>query len=779
MKKYLLISVLYILSVFACAGPVGSWKVYFAYRDAGVSVSTGNMVYALYGTNLLRYEPASSEVRDYSRIDGMHGKEVGFIGYSNTQRVLVIVYTNGDIDFLEADDTFSNAPQLRLATDAGLKVNNLSVCGDWATISTNTGVALLDVKKREFHGFYELGGEVLAATVFDECIFASTSSEILAVGMKENLSDRNNWKKLKASQASTFLPFAGRLYFTVPSSGEVLHSGLWYFTAKEEGSEQQCVSVNRNKYKSLWADATTAVFCNNARVDIITAQKPDEMTGIEQENAWKGISRTSDGTFWAGDGMNGLKGLRLQGKKLVETGDIIGGYGPIRDLCYYMKYEGDRLLIAGGRLDPYDLNHWPATLMYLEEDKWSFFQEEGIAQKTGALYRDMTCIAQDPDDPNHHFATSGGGGLYEYRNLKFSAHYTYDNSPIQSAVPGNKNYVRMDGLAYDAERNLWMVNNHADKPLMVRKRDGSWKSFDVPELYLAPTLECVLIDSGGRVWVCSRRTTANPDHDAGLLCLDPNGTIDKTSDDRQRYRTHAVNEDGATINLTYGVYTLAEDLDGRIWVGTADGIYVVDNPEDWFSNDFILTQVKVPRNDGTNFADYLLAGLKIKAIAVDGANRKWIGTIGSGLYLVSADGTEIIHHFTEENSPLLSDIVNSIAVNETTGEVMIGTEMGLCSYQGDATAPAEKLDKDNIRVYPNPVAHEYNGSVTINGLTENADVKIVSPAGHTVAGGTAIGGMFTWNCRNIHGERVGSGVYTIMVSTSDAKKGAVAKIVVI
>lgn len=779
MRKFVSSVFFFLLSAIMYAGPVGSWNMYLSYRDNVTSVQAGNIIYALYGVNLLSYDRTTSEVHLLSKLDGMHGKDISKIGYSASQKVLVMVYSDGNIDFLESDGTFSNAPQLRLASDAGLVVNGLSVCGDMASIATNTGVALIDVKKRELRGFYELGSKVSASAIYRDSVFASTPSEILAVGLKENLSDRNMWKTVKAASASAFLPFAGRLYFAVPSSGAELASGLWFFAKQEDSKELQCVSVNKNKYTNMWADATTAVFSNGSRIDVAQSQKPDEITGIVQENTWQGLTRASNGIYWASEGTEGLKAYKLQSGRLVPTGDIVGGYGPIRDLCYFMRYVDDRLLIAGGRLDPYGRLHWPATLMYYQDDKWTSFQEDGIAQQTGAIYQDMTCIAQDPSDANHHFATAGGGGLYEFRNLKLAAHYSIDNSPLETAWPGSKDYVRMDGLEFDSGGNLWMVNNSAEKPLIVRKRDGKWTSFNIPEIYRAPTLERILIDSSGRIWVCSRRTTSNPDHDAGLLCLDTNGTIDKTSDDRYRYRTHAVNEDGTDINLTYGVYSLAEDRDGRIWVGTADGIYVVDNPEEWFSNDFILTQVKVPRNDGTNFADYLLAGLKIKAIAVDGANRKWIGTIGSGLYLVSADGTEIIHHFTEENSPLLSDIVNSIAVNETTGEVMIGTEMGLCSYQGDASAPAENLDKDNIQVYPNPVAHEYNGSVTINGLTENADVKIVSPAGHTVAGGTAIGGMFTWNCRNVHGERVGSGVYTIMVSTSDAKKGAVAKIVVI
>ena len=189
--------------------------------------------------------------------------------------------------------------------------------------------------------------------------------------------------------------------------------------------------------------------------------------------------------------------------------------------------------------------------------------------------------------------------------------------------------------------------------------------------------------------------------------------------------------------------------------------------------------MKVPRNDGTNFADYLLDGIPVSAIAVDGANRKWLGTYGSGLYLVSPDGTEILEHFTDENSPLLSNTINSLAINSETGVLMIGTDVGLCSYESRVTAPEPSLNKSRIRVYPNPVRPEYSGNVVLTGLTSDADIKVVSTGGQVVAGGTSSGGSYIWDCRDLYGRRVSSGVYYFMISTSTASQGAVAKVVVL
>ena len=193
----------------------------------------------------------------------------------------------------------------------------------------------------------------------------------------------------------------------------------------------------------------------------------------------------------------------------------------------------------------------------------------------------------------------------------------------------------------------------------------------------------------------------------------------------------------------------------------------------------IFTQVKVPRNDGTNYADYLMTGIDIHSMAIDGAGRKWFGTNGNGVYLISADNMKQIQHFTTENSCLLSDIVRSIAINQTTGEVFFGTDNGLCSYISDATQINTEMTKDNVWAYPNPVTPDYTGLITIVGLTLNADVKILSANGTLIAEGRSNGGTFTWDGNDQKGRKVASGVYMVVTATKTGDKGTVCKIAIV
>lgn len=193
----------------------------------------------------------------------------------------------------------------------------------------------------------------------------------------------------------------------------------------------------------------------------------------------------------------------------------------------------------------------------------------------------------------------------------------------------------------------------------------------------------------------------------------------------------------------------------------------------------IFTQYAVPRNDGTNYADYLLANIDIRAIAVDGGNRKWIGTNNNGLFLISDDCNTQVYHFTTENSPLPSDIVQGLAIDGTTGEVFIATNKGLCSFRSDATEPSTEIKKENVYAYPNPVKPGYTGPITIVGLTLNADIKIVTANGTLVNQGTSTGGSYTWDGCDLNGKRVASGVYMVETATSTGDKGTVCKIAVV
>ena len=216
-----------------------------------------------------------------------------------------------------------------------------------------------------------------------------------------------------------------------------------------------------------------------------------------------------------------------------------------------------------------------------------------------------------------------------------------------------------------------------------------------------------------------------------------------------------------------------------VWVGTSAGLFVIEDVSQVFNPNMQFTQIKINRNDGSGLADYLLNDVSIACISIDAANRKWIGTQTNGAYLISADGQEMLHHFMTEDSPLLSNNVQSIAIHPTTGEVVFGTDKGLCSFISDATAPEEELSKSNVTVFPNPVTPDYNGPIAIRGLVADTEVKIVSTGGQLVWNGTSVGGTCTWNGLANNGKRVASGIYHVVANTPDGGKAVMTRIVIV
>ena len=441
-----------------------------------------------------------------------------------------------------------------------------------------------------------------------------------------------------------------------------------------------------------------------------------------------------------------------------------------------MKFANDdKLLVAGGNINYFDNRFYDGTIMEydLTNRKWFNFPEDTIKNVTKIQYRNICSVDEDPNEPGHYFAGSFGHGVYEFKNGEFVKHYNHKNSPLESAAANSANYVRISMVKFDKEGNLWCVNTTNIKNIVkVLKKNGEWVSLNYKDIEKKETMDKIYFDSRGWVWITSLQG------EAGLFCAKTKNTPFDTSDDETFYFERSLsNQDAIIYDNIYNVSCICEDKDGVMWMGTNTGLFVIDNPEEFF-NDGIFKQIKVPRNDGTGLADYLMNGLYVKAIDIDGANRKWIGTSDNGIYLVSEDGLEIIKHFTTDNSPLPSDCIESIAVNNKTGEVFIGTDKGIASYRSDATQPEEKIEKENIHIFPNPVRADYNGTISIIGLTDECNVKIIDGSGYLINEGISNGGMYTWNGRNIRGEKVSSGVYHVLLYDKDGKEGGIAKIVI-
>lgn len=439
--------------------------------------------------------------------------------------------------------------------------------------------------------------------------------------------------------------------------------------------------------------------------------------------------------------------------------------GPKHNYFYCMRFINNLLYTCGGLWGHLVDAGRPGTIQVLDKDNWTIY-DDSIAAKTGIKYVDVNSVDVDPLDPNHVFA-GAKSGLYEFQNGKFIKHYNSENSLITSFNNQSKNYQLITSIKYDTDGNLWMLNSQSpsNQSLIEYTKDGEWVSHHKPALYNLGSMECLMQDSRGLLWF------VNNHH--GL----PSVYCYQASTDKLNIYSSFVNEDGTTLTHTYIRY-VTEDKNHDIWIGTNIGPILLYKKEITSDNP-IFTQVKVPRNDGTNYADYLLSGVDISCIAIDGGNRKWFGTNGNGIYVISNDCLTQTHHFTTSNSNLLSNNIESIAINEQSGEIFIGTDKGLCSYMSDANSPNSEMTKDNVWAYPNPVKPNYSGLITITGLSFDADVKIVTANGILVNQGRSNGGIYTWDGKDLNGEKVASGVYMVETATSDGSKGTVCKIAII
>ncbi len=769
MRKILTLLTTFIYSTLLSATAVGEWTYYFAYHNATSCLSVEKQLYALYDGNLLVYNTETGEVGEITKLQGLSNKNIVKFEYCRAQNTLLLVYDNGVLDMLNIKSGECNTlPQFANKYE-GLTINDLNIIGNDALLATNKGLLHIDMKQQVIVGLYFEGENVRSGSIFDGSMYAAIETGLMKAASNKNFLDKSEWTQWNPLKIKYLKLFADHLYMG-------LDSGMWrMFSLTQKGM----LTFTNTVLKNVTVTSHEMILYNKGKSEayIITSEAPETMPAPTQMPSLPTfVIPGASGNYWACLPDGRLANCKTANNEFIETGTYIGGYGPKRDACYYLTYLGERLLIGGGKLDPYDKTHFPGTVMIYENNDWKIFQEDGIADAAGGKYQDITSVVQHPSDPTIHIASAARIGLFVFKDGKFDTYYSTDNSPLISAAPPHKNYVRMDGLNYDADGNLWMVNNQVDSTLVVLKANGTWKKFDLEPIHKAPTLEKTLFDRKGRLWICSRRTVDN--HAGGLMAFDYNGTVDNENDDIYKYRSSVTNQDGTSYTLG-GVYCLVEDQEGALWIGTNAGLFVIDNTDDWFNTDFQVTQVKVPRNDGTNLADYLLSGTAISAIAVDGGNRKWIGTENNGIYLVSADGVETIHHFTKENSPLPSNTIYSIAVNPTTGEVMIGTNQGLVSYMSDATMPTEELSENSIQIYPNPLRPEMHTDVTIKGLTADADIKIVTTGGQVVAAGTSVGGMWRWNGRTFAGKIAGSGLYYVMIATADGNTAIAGKILVV
>lgn len=741
-------------------GNMHQWNIHSAFADINAIAVTRDKVFALSNHSLFAVDKQSEEIAYYNRLTGLNGAVISTIGYNPTLNLLLVCYENGHLDIINSHDEVYNIPDLYLKQTTYSKiVNSIYMHDHTAYLAMDFGIIELDMKRREIKDTYIIGQDakevnVKHITIMGNRIYAVSPQLLYSASLSDPLSDYAYWQ----TQA-------------LPTGKEVSA-----FCAYDELLYMVRDSVLCSYRDSKWQKHTTSYKVNGlCPTDQHLFILPKNQAGVAIAETDLSLQMTDmgmitdivqDGSsyWWASVSDELVRGADRQAFRPD---------GPINNIAYRMRTFGDRLyVVPGGRWATQ--NKTPGEIMFYENGTWVNISNDVINQACGFKVYDLMNVAQDPNDKDHYFVTSYGAGLLEMQSDEVVNLYTPDNSTLISAVPKYpKEYTRTDGAMYDEQGNLWILNAVGTKSINIFTPDKQWFSFG-----LASQSDTIPLYTPGEIMVDRRNTQwkwiPQCRYNTGLLLLQDNGTPTNDKDDQVFYRNEWFDQNGKPVIPEF-IYSMAQDNDNTIWVGTNAGLFLIPATID-FTTSNRCERVIIGRNDGTKLGDYLLDNEQINHIVVDGANRKWIATATSGVFLLSPNGEETIEHFTTENSPLSSNNVLSIAILESTGEVFFGTSQGLVSYMSDAIEPAKNFS--DIYAYPNPVHPNYHGVVTIRGLMANTEVRIVDASGNLVTTIQGNGGEAVWDMTNAQGSRVASGIYTALCNTQDGAAHSMVKIMV-
>jgi len=745
---------------------MGKWRTHLAYSQVNQIALSDNKVFALSEGALFAVSRADEAIDEYTKVSGLSDNDVSAIEMDQVNKQLLLVYNNGNIDLLTEGGVVNIPDYMNKQLAANKAVNDIYIYNNNAYLACNFGILVFNLKKKEISETYYIGNNSAEVTVLNTVvhagmIYAVTADAVYRADINSpSLVNYTSWTSLTSLPGSgvfrKVLVYNNKLFLQRGGNLFVLSNGVWSQVLTDTSISEVFTSGER---MFVYSNATT--------------------TYLVDENLNKttlaNIGEVADAVY---DGANNRLWFAGKAKGVISctvAGQDIRSYmptGPLTNMPWFMVFSNQKLFVLQGGRWAADYAR-PGHIMMYENNAWTNIKSDEIEAVTGYKPYDFMNIAFDPADSKHYFVTSYGTGLYEFRDESLVKWHTYQNSAVETILQSNPyRYMRVDGAVFDKAGNLFFTNTEMQKSIKVLLNTGEWVQLAYPNGNLYTISKILISDNDpNQKWVLSTRDPG------GLLIFSDNGTIKDQADDKSIFFTSFADADGGSAISPSYFYCITQDADGVIWVGTDQGPLLFYNTSKVFDSGYTCTRVKIARNDGTNQADYLLQSEMIKSIAIDGANRKWIGTDGSGVYLMSADGQTTIKHFTADNSPLLSNSIMSISINPKTGEVFFGTSKGLISYQADATASGESFD--NVHAYPNPVRENYTGVVTITGLVKNTQVKITDLNGNLIFETKSNGGVAVWDVKNSRGRKVSTGIYLALCVNEDGTESIVTKIMVI
>jgi hypothetical protein len=772
------------------------WQGYYSYRDCFDVIETNDFIVGATKLGLIFYHKETASLSVRNKINGLSDSGISAVGYAREADGLLVGYQNGNIDLIKNGNVF-NIPDLRIENIIGSKkINHFYYHGGAVLCSTDFGILEINIDDNEIASTFIIGDDAsflkVYATIADEdYIYAATSLGVLrADAQSDALAFYGNWELFSDSQ-DAYNDIVITSKGVIGARGEI--GGTCDLVLLHDTGSVVQLSFSRFRKMAAFENEvliTTQSRIHQLEVDFTTSATLDSIDHRD-EGSYLPLYRSSlignDGSLWLADGQGGLFHQLQSGafEQLLPP-------GPYSNTVYRSKKIGNELwIVPGGFGTLHNNGNIPPSISILKDNRWVFFEKNNTSEFSGV--RDLINIAHNPLNFDDVFVASWGNGLFELdkddkNNIFLKHHYLEHNSKLQNVPTTPKDrYTRIWGLTFDENANLFLSNSSVAFPLVVYNRpDSAWYQYGYGALGQSSNFVGeILIDRQGLKWLYVLHGEAR-----GLFVFDDNGTIDNPLDDRYRSVISQGNDtDSRNVGemqmwdenrevLTKNIYAMAMDKSGYIWLGTDIGVVVQYNPANIFNTEYpVFTRIKVPRLDGSGLADFLLENQSVTVVAIDGANRKYFGTEGSGFYIISEDGLKTVDHFTTSNSPLPSNSIINIDIDEESGEVYVSTTSGLISYMGDAVKGESEFSK--VLVFPNPVRPGYEGPISITGLMDRTNVKITDTAGNLVYETISLGGKALWSGKNLWGQKVKAGIYIVFLSSPDGGQAEFTKIAVI
>jgi sugar lactone lactonase YvrE len=776
MKRF--VSVLYILTSFISGFAqmkAGTWQDYLSYTNALKVADAQDKVFSATEGGLFYLDMSDNSLNKISRQDGLSDSDIRTIAWHAGLNTLLVAYSNSNIDLVNSQGVVNIGDIFRKQITGDKSINSVTFIGNEAYLSCGFGIVVINLSRREISDTYIIGIDGSQTSVFDvesygNRLYAATATGLFSAPLEgANLLDYNNWSRIQ----------------NIPNNeGKFSHLGIFNGTilaafTRDQWDGDEIYALKDGQWIRSYPEApfvrelnsTSEYLVVSGQDQILIYDKSNQLIGRIMNYRINGetINRiypqsafiNSSGQVFIADRNYGL--IRMNGQDFEQNIP----QGPANNSIFDLAVYNEKLWIsAGGRTDVWNNQFRPPVFQELHSSEWKTYSVRQYPEMTG--FFDIVQVAVNPNDPTHIAAASWGGGILIFKNEELVKKYNNLNSPLETAIPENPQepYTRIGGISFDREGTLWVTNSQASHNLHSLSPAGEWQSYVLPEIAgFQNTVGKVLVTENGDKWVVAPRG-----RDIYVVNQDVS---------QKKYlpvTSYFNNGQQEILNRMNDVYSIAEDLSGDIWVGTSKGVAVFTAPyRIWQSSTFYAFQPSLEMGDGLYHP--LLETETITAIAIDGANRKWIGTKNSGLYLISEKGDQEVLHFNVENSPLPSNTITSLAMYSTTGLLYIGTDSGLFSYQTDAPSGGSSFSQ--VLVYPNPVRETYDGPVTIKGLMKDTDIRITDIAGNLVHKAKSLGGQIIWDGKNLKGSRVSTGVYLIFASDSKGEETHVAKLLFI